>query len=148
MLFDRARRVLRLIREDDGESLVEYERLVIFLLITIAAFIYLGVLGILVSGQTLTGPVLYVLGAAVMFDLIPEIWLFRHAREQKTPVLKKLQDAHYYLEVCSYLLLGIVVLDLLPISQFMGYALFLLIWLCAFLIGEAVMILTGRFTEN
>lgn len=145
MFLDRLRRIVRLIREDDGKSLVEYERVIIFLLITIAAFIYLGVYGILLSGGSLTGATLYLVGAAVMFDLLPEVWLLRHARHQDKPVLERLQNTHYWLEIASYLLLAAVVFAPLPVSHFMGYSLFLLVWLAAFLLGEAVMILTGRF---
>lgn len=148
MFLESARHILELIYEDDGKSLIEYERVIIFLLITIAGFIYLSILGILAAGNTLAGPVLYLLGAAILFDMLPEIWLLRHAKHQESQVLEKLQTTHYGLEIVSYLTLGLVMFDLLPVSQFIGYSFFLLTWLIAFLVGEAVMILTGRFSEN
>lgn len=105
---------------------------------TLAAAAFLTVLGVLLTEEPLHGRTLTILGAGILLDLVSEIWLFTEPFQRGSRFLRRLVLAHYSVIGAAYLLLGAAFHPSIPI--FYGYAGFTLLWLTAFLIGEAVIV--------
>lgn len=119
---------------------VVFDEIAIILSNSFAAMIFLLVMGILLTGGALTGFVLAAVVVGVIIDIMSEVWLFRSPFQYPDAKLQNIIRLHYGIEVAAYALLGLAVLNVLPVQPFFLYSGFLLLWIAGFVIGEAVVI--------
>lgn len=107
---------------------------------TIAAVLYLLTMGLLLSGMPLTGlPLILVLLGAVI-DLASEAWLYLRPFQYSGSLVRRMIQAHYVGAGAAYVVLVITLSGVLPRYEFYLYSLFMLLWLLAFVVGEALII--------
>lgn len=118
----------------------------IFVLVTsiVPALIFLAGYGVVLADGTLSTTLLAFLGLGVLIDLVSEAWVVTGPASYDGDLLERIVLAHYGLFIVGYLALGAAVAGIAPV--FLGYSVFLLLWLTAFIIGEGMLVfLDDRF---
>lgn len=136
--------VLRSEEDDEGVGDSAIPKVLTFLTMGSAAFLYIFVEIFLLTGSSLTGSILLLVGVAFVIETLPDVWLYHGPLKQEHSTARKFMEAHYVIELVAYVLLASAVFNWLPFRQFYVYSAFLAVWLVSFIFGEAVVLFIDK----